>query len=182
MTFWARDNTIRDIILFGKHYTIPTEWFSAVNSICIILFSTVIILGSSLVKKIISTPTKIMIGLVLTASAYGILSYAGSLGNNHHRVHMLYLLSSIVIISVGELFISPMGLAMISKLAPRKLWGLCMGIWFLCIAAGNKASGLVGPLWEKWPHSRFWALLSCIVLGAFIVLAVLRKWLTKLSE
>ena len=64
-----------------------------------------------------------------------------------------------MVISLGELMLSPMGLSLVSKVAPARMRGLMMGGWFVATAIGNKLT-VIGILWTKWYHSSFWLLCS----------------------
>ena len=79
---------------------------------------------------------------------------------------------------MGELLLSPMGLSLVSKVAPFRLRGMMMGGWFVATAVGNKLTA-IGVYWTRWPHSVFFAVLAvmCFVVGT--LLAGLLKPLKK---
>lgn len=182
LVFWARENTIRDIVVFGHRYTIPTEWYSAINSGFVILFSLVTIFGFTGEKSKITTPVKVGVGLFLTALGYIILGVAALKGGDQGRVSSWYLISSIMVITIGEILISALGLAMVKRMAPSKFTGVFMGFFFFCIAAGNKASGAIGSLWNTWPHHAFWFLLAGILIVVMTIVLAMSKWIEKYSE
>ena len=74
----------------------------------------------------------------------------------------IWLIAAYMVISLGELMLSPMGLSLVSKVAPARMRGLMMGGWFVATAIGNKLT-VIGMLWTKWYHSSFWLL--CSLLG-----------------
>jgi proton-dependent oligopeptide transporter, POT family len=84
------------------------------------------------------------------------------------------LLGAYGVLTLGELMLSPMGLSLVSKVAPAKHRGLMMGGWFVATAIGNKLTQ-IGQLWDDMPHSSFWLLLS----GAAAVMAVVLMLLLK---
>src|SRR5262249_1875652 len=91
-----------------------------------------------------------------------------------HRVSPLWLVSAYAVISLGELMLSPMGLSLVSKVAPVRMRGLMMGGWFVATAIGNKLTA-IGLLWTRWYHSSFWLLCSLSALTmAGILLLLLR--------
>ena len=91
-----------------------------------------------------------------------------------YRVSPLWLLGAYGVLTMGELMLSPMGLALVSKVAPAHLRGVMMGGWFVATAIGNKLTQ-IGQLWDDMPHSSFWLLLSgCALVMAFVLLALLR--------
>ncbi len=129
-----------------------------------------------------STPTKMAIGMILTSASFLVL-YVGAkvgeatvTGSNPYnfKVSPAWLVAAYGVITVGELMLSPMGLALVSKVAPRRFRGLMMGGWFVATAIGNKLTQ-VGELWDDWLHSTFWLFLSaCALVMAFVLLALLR--------
>lgn len=94
------------------------------------------------------------------------------------RVSPFWLILAYAIISLGELMLSPMGLSLVSKVAPVRLRGLMMGGWFVSTAIGSKLTA-IGVYWEIWKQSSFFVLLGLMALGMTIVLWVLLKPLKK---
>ena len=125
-----------------------------------------------------STPGKMAIGMLLTCLAFLILAAAGKLGGDDGRVSPWWIIGAYGVISLGELMLSPMGLSLVSKVAPPHLRGLMMGGWFAATAIGNKLT-MIGLLWDKWPHSSFWFLLSMMALTMSILLLILLKPLKR---
>jgi POT family proton-dependent oligopeptide transporter len=91
-----------------------------------------------------------------------------------HRVSPFWLIAAYAVISLGELMLSPMGLSLVSKVAPARMRGLMMGGWFVATAIGSKLTA-IGLLWTQWHHSSFWMLcaLSALVMG-LVLLTLLR--------
>jgi proton-dependent oligopeptide transporter, POT family len=90
------------------------------------------------------------------------------------RVSPLWLVLAYMVISLGELMLSPMGLSLVSKVAPLRLRGFMMGGWFVATAIGNKLT-MIGVFWERWFQSTFFVILGTLALMmAFILLALLR--------
>jgi len=113
-----------------------------------------------------STPTKMVIGMFLTGLSFFIMHFAGKAGGDVGRVSPWWLISAYGVLTLGELMLSPMGLSLVSKVAPQRWRGLLMGGWFGAIAVGNKLTA-VGVYWNVWRHSTFFAILG----GAAIVMA-----------
>jgi POT family proton-dependent oligopeptide transporter len=90
------------------------------------------------------------------------------------KVSPLWLLLSYMVISLGELMLSPMGLSLVSKVAPIRMRGLMMGGWFVATAIGNKLT-MIGVYWERWMQSSFFIILGTMALiMAFVLLILLR--------
>lgn len=89
-----------------------------------------------------------------------------------------WLLLAYAIISLGELMLSPMGLSLVSKVAPIRMRGLMMGGWFVATAIGNKLT-MIGIYWSIWYQSNFFLVLGLMALVMAVVLAILLKPLKK---
>jgi POT family proton-dependent oligopeptide transporter len=87
-------------------------------------------------------------------------SYLG--GGGASKISMLWLIGYYLVITFGELCLSPMGLSLVTKLAPKRLVGLMMGGWFLSTAIGNKMSGFISGLE---PGTMMFVLLAIAILG-----------------
>jgi POT family proton-dependent oligopeptide transporter len=95
-----------------------------------------------------------------------------------YKVSPWWLILAYAIVTLGELMLSPMGLSLVSKVAPVRLRGLMMGGWFVATAIGN-ALTMIGVLWNEWLHSSFFALLGTMALVVAIVLVLLLRPLKK---
>ncbi|MQA31195.1 MAG: MFS transporter [Luteitalea sp.] len=91
-----------------------------------------------------------------------------------HRVSPLWLIIAYGVLSLGELMLSPMGLSLVSQVAPVRMRGLMMGGWFLATAMGNKLTA-IGRFWDLWSHAEFFIILASMALAmAIVLLAILR--------
>jgi POT family proton-dependent oligopeptide transporter len=141
-TFLAQNIVDRNL----SGWQFPTAWFQSVNSVAIIIFAPIIaaiwvMLGRRNANP--SIPRKFGLGLIFNAVAFGLLMYAlSSLVDSSGKIPFWTLFAVYVIQSVGELCLSPIGLSMVTKLAPVRLVGLGMGGWFLSTGIGNNLSGI----------------------------------------
>ena len=94
------------------------------------------------------------------------------------RVSPFWLILAYAIVTLGELMLSPMGLSLVSKVAPINIRGLMMGGWFVATAIGNKLTQ-IGVYWDIWLQSTFFLVLACMALVMAVVLAILLKPLKK---
>lgn len=94
------------------------------------------------------------------------------------RVSAFWLILAYAIVTLGELMLSPMGLSLVSKVAPIHLRGLLMGGWFVATAIGNKLTQ-IGVFWDIWLQSSFFLVLACMALFMAVVLFLLLKPLKK---
>lgn len=113
--------------------------------------------------KAVTTARKIFLGMIITAVSVFIVSLGSYLGGGGaSKISMAWLIWYYLIITTGELCLSPMGLSLVTKLAPKRLVGLMMGYWFLASAIGNKMSGFISGLE---PGTGVFVVLGCCMLG-----------------
>ncbi|MBL0152200.1 MAG: peptide MFS transporter [Chitinophagaceae bacterium] len=131
-----------------------------------------------------STPTKIAFGLLVSALSVLVMVAAVKAGHNGaEKVSVWWLIGSYGIVTIGELFLSPMGLSLVSKLSPVRITSLMMGGWFLSTSIGNKLSGILASKWDQYDDKSSYFWLNFILLGsAAVFLFVLLKWLNKVMK
>ncbi len=179
LTYWARDNTDRLLGGLLKEALDP-EVFAAINSYFVVVLTPVLVATFIRLRRRglePPTPAKIMIGMLLTAVSFAIMVVASLVaGSNSGVVSAAWVSVSYFVVTIGELCLSPLGLSMVTKLAPKNRGGLFMGIWCIATAVGNKLSGELGRLWKPWPHSHFFGILvGTSLLAAFLVAIQLRR-------
>ena len=133
-----------------------------------------------------STPAKMVLGMLLLGVSFYVLYGAARTGeatvasaeSYHYKVSPFWLIGCYAIATLGELMLSPMGLSLVSKVAPARLRGLMMGGWFVATAIGGKLT-MIGVYWNSWPHSTFFAVLGGMALVMAGVLLLLLKPLKK---
>ncbi|MHA1190226.1 MAG: POT-type proton-dependent oligopeptide transporter, partial [Alphaproteobacteria bacterium] len=111
----------------------------------------------------ISTARKIFLGMIITTISVLIMALGAKVGGDGAaKTGMMWLVMYYLIITFGELCLSPMGLSLVTKLAPKRLVGLMMGGWFLSTAIGNKMSGFISGLE---PGTMMFVVLALAILG-----------------
>jgi proton-dependent oligopeptide transporter, POT family len=161
-TFWARDNTLTSW---------PAERFQVFEPLGVILLSPLLValwMWLQPRRREPSTPVKMLLGVVLVASAFAMLAFAGMNGGDTGRVSAQWLIWANVLIAVGEICLSPMGLSLVNHLAPPRSRGVLMGGWFASLALGGYLAGYIGGNWDAMPHSRFFLM----VVGILVVTAL----------
>ena len=201
LTLFADRQTDRN--LFG--WEMPASYFQSVNPLAVIalapLFS--IIWGFLYVRKLEpSSPKKMAIGLTLVALGYLVIAIAVKGLGMEDKVSMWWLIGLYIIHTMGELCLSPIGLSMVSKLAPLRLSSLMMGTWFLANAAANKFAGTLSALIPPTPEAgsteplvypsfigfqitnlyEFFMLFIVMTGAAAAILFVLSSWLQKMMH
>jgi POT family proton-dependent oligopeptide transporter len=149
------------------------EDFGAINAVCIILFSPLMMMLWNYLGRRGREPSSVtkMIGaMFITGLAFLVMVAAGKSGGDEGRVSPFWLVGCYALLTVAELWLSPIGLSLTSKLAPVKYRGLWMGFWFMATAVGNKLVHVTGQYVEKYPPSQVFLILVVSSVGAAIVL------------
>lgn len=138
-----------------------------------------------------SAPKKIGLGMFVAACGYLIMILA-SLGQaspaalngtvSSDPVVPTYLMSTYLVLTFAELLLSPMGISFVSKVAPPKLKGLMMGLWFASTAVGNYLSSIPGLLWKRVPLEVNWIILMALCVIAGVVMFSMLKKLEAATE
>ena len=129
-------------------------------------------------KKEPSTPTKIAFGLLISALSVLIMVAAVNIGNNGaEKVSVWWLVANYGVITIGELFLSPMGLSVVSKLSPKNITALMMGGWFLSTSIGNKLSGVLASMWDTYDNKAdfFWVNFGLLIFATVLMFALVKK-------
>ena len=164
---------------FGRSY--PASWFQSVNSLFIILFAPVIAwIWVRLGRRNPSSPAKFTLGLVLLASGFAVMIGAGLASASGQLVSPMWLVLFYFLQTMGELCLSPVGLSAMSTLAPERISGLIMGVWFLAASVGNKIAGRVGGLYESFSLPVIFAANTVFVLVFAIVLGLLIRPIARM--
>ena len=169
-------------------YTITPQKFQHFNPIFIVFLTPVVIGIFTALRnkgKEPSAPKKIGYGMLITAVGFGVLIAAslgltspGELngGVSDNLISPYWLINCYLILTIAELFLSPIGISFVSKVAPPKYKGMAQGGWFAATAIGNAAAGFIGYFWDRIELWQFFAILVglCLISAAFIF-AVLKR-------
>jgi POT family proton-dependent oligopeptide transporter len=156
---------------------ISTELFQSINPFFIIIFTPLVVGFFAWLRqrgKEPSTPSKIAWGMVITAIST--LFMIGAVFVSHGgtlKVSPMWLVGTYAVITVGELFLSPMGLALVSKLAPVRVTALMMGGWYLATSIGNKLAGVLAGFWDRIPLLGIFSINFVAALVAALAIAVM---------
>lgn len=167
MQLWADRNTDWHLIP-GVNFEIPSTWFQSFNPFFIFLLAPLLDLFWAFQnrrKKEPSSVTKMAIGCVLLGFAFIVMIFgANAIGDGKGSVW--WLVSCIFILTLGELYLSPVGLSLVSKTAPRRIVSMMMGMWFLSSFFGNYLSGYIGTFYNEMSKEGFFMLLSVLGFAA----------------
>jgi len=130
----------------GSHFVIPSGWLQSINPAFVIIFSPVVAwIWVALARRHLnpSAPAKFAIGVILMGTGFLVMFAASSIVAHGSKVLPYWLILTYLFHTFGELCLSPVGLSYTTKLAPKRLVGQMMGMWFLSLSLGNLAAGLV---------------------------------------
>ena len=149
--------------------TIPLPWFVALPSLLVLVIAPVQIVLLPRIQRRLGIYPLVASGLVATSLAFAVLIPADWLCHTR-LVGMGWLLACHLLLVVGETLVAPLGLALVLKLAPPRLLGVVMGVWFVSCAAGYWLAGEVGALWFSFSPTAGMILLTLLpLLGACVV-------------
>ncbi len=165
---WIDSGIDRGIDLFGWSAQIPTTWFLAFNPFMIFLFTPFVVAlwarqaarGSEP-----STVTKMALGCFGVTAANLIYALA-AVHAGSAQASWLWVVCAIAIYTVGELYLSPVGLSLVTKIAPVRLLSMLMGIWLATSFTGGFLAGFLGSFWSRTPHIEFFLMIAAIAAGA----------------
>ena len=194
LTTFARD--------FVKSEQIATEIWQALNPLYVIILTPIVMgIFAALVRKGkgVSTPRKIALGMLIAGMAYlflvvlsvvnhypsgteframdaSTMAAAGLHKQGYWVMFVLYFF-----LTVAELFISPLGLSFVSRVAPRHMAGLCQGLWLAATAVGNLFIFLGPIMYNAWPIWICWTVFLSVCLVSMGVMFGMVKWLERVT-
>jgi proton-dependent oligopeptide transporter, POT family len=173
IALWADDYTDRTINLFVWHGEIPVTWFQAFNPFMIFAFTPFIIaLWARQARRGAepSSVTKMSLGCFGVALANLIMVGAAWQAGGAPDASWLWLLGYFVIITIGELYLSPIGLSLVSKVAPARTISMMMGVWLGTSFVGNFIAGWLGSFWSTMDKMHFFLMIAGVAAFAGLVI------------
>ncbi len=188
--FWgAYEQAGSTLNLFADRYVhlellgvkLYASWFVSVQAAFVILLSPIFAwLWVKLGPRQPSSPAKFALALFFIGLAFVLLIPAGALAQGGVKVSALWLVATYFIEELGELCLSPVGLSVVTKLAPTRVVGLLMGVFFLSNALGNKLAGWSAGFISTTPLPTLFGVTAAVTLGAAAVMFVLIKPVQRL--
>jgi POT family proton-dependent oligopeptide transporter len=165
-------------------YEFPSTWFLSMNALFIISLAPVfawvwVRLGRRGQEP--SNAVKFGIGLVLVGGGFAILVPASLLAEQGVKVSPLWLTLVYLLHTCGELSLSPVGMSAMSTLAPIRIGGLVMGVWFLALSVGNYLGGTIARFYEALPLPMLFGAVAAFGITAGIVMFLIARPITRLE-
>ena len=173
LTLFADRHTQLEV--FG--FSFPSSWFQTVQPVFVILLAPVFAwLWIRLGTMEPSVPAKFGLGLLFMSLSFFVLVPAGLLASTEGvRVSPWWLVASYAVSELGELCVSPVGLSAVTKLAPVRILGLMMGVWFLSNAFGNKLAGYAAGFVSSMPLQQLFGTVAGMLAAAAVLMFILLK-------
>jgi POT family proton-dependent oligopeptide transporter len=177
IALWAKDYTDRTINLGFWAVEIPVTWFQSFNPFMIFAFTPFIVaLWSWQARRNAepSTVTKMALGCFAVALANLLMVMAAGQASGG-AASWLWLLGFFVIVTIGELYLSPIGLSLVSKVAPASILSMMMGVWLATSFTGNFIAGWLGSFWSSMDKGEFFLMIALVAAAAGAVILAFNR-------
>ncbi|WP_251859747.1 peptide MFS transporter [Clostridium sp. Marseille-Q2269] len=171
-------------------FTMPVPWLTSVNAIFCVVFSPILaniwVKLSNTKKGDLSVPTKMGFGLILAGASFITLilgiSTLGGVTDGSKQMNILFIIVAYFLLTLGELFLSPIGMAMFNKLAPAKYGSFAMGAWYLSFFFSNLISGRLAGFTDTMGYTEIFGFIAGVVIVFGVILILLRNGLLRLMS
>jgi POT family proton-dependent oligopeptide transporter len=179
LQLWADQKT--DWVFLG--FEVPSSWFQAFNPFMIFIIAPIldIFWGRQARKgKEPSSVTKMGIGCILCGGAYILMFLAAQAVPGSEKASVLWLVATVLVFTLGELYLSPIGLSLVTKVAPKPIMSMMMGLWFLSSFFGNYMTGYLGMFYETMTKGSFFLMLTAMGISTGLIFFAIRKPMQKI--
>ncbi|HET9929361.1 MAG TPA: peptide MFS transporter [Polyangiaceae bacterium] len=181
MQSWADEHT-RWPTVFG--FQIPSTWFQSWNPLLIIMLAPLLDMfwaWQSRARKEPSTLSKMSLACFILGSSFIVMIVGAELVGDG-KGSLFWPLFCTFLLTIGELYLSPIGLSLVSKVAPARIVSLMMGLWFFSSFLGNFLSGYIGVFYTRWSKEAFFLLLTGLGFAAGLAMLTLKKPMSAAIE
>ena len=178
LQLWADQSTRWQF--FG--FNVPSTWYQAFNPLVIFMFAPLMNMFWGWQDKRGQEPssvTKMGIGCMLLGGAFVVMIAASKAVGAGERGSLLWLLATTWLVTIGELYLSPIGLSLVTKVAPARMVSMLMGMWFLSSFFGNYLAGFIGGFYETMSKDAFFTMLLAMGIGAGLIFFAANKPLRR---
>jgi POT family proton-dependent oligopeptide transporter len=163
-------------------FDIPSTWFQSFNPVMILMFAPLLSwvwLRQARKGREPSSVSKLGIGCYLLGAGYFVMIAAARAVPEGTRGSVLWLVGTTFLLTIGELYLSPVGLSLVVKVAPKRIVSMMMGMWFLSNFFGNYMTGYLGTFYDIMPKQRFFLMLGLIGVSTGTAFTLIRRPLEK---
>ncbi len=182
IALWADSYTDRSVNLLFWNAEIPVTWFQAFNPFMIFAFTPFIVglwARQARAGREPSSVTKMAIGCFGVALANLLMAFAAIHASEAAKASWIWLFFYFAIITIGELYLSPVGLSLVSKVAPARMLSLMMGVWLATSFVGNFGAGWLGSYWSSMAKPAFFVMIAGVAALAGLSIALMNKPLRR---
>jgi POT family proton-dependent oligopeptide transporter len=183
LQFWAENKVnLRVLGWLGIDWEMPSTWFQAVNPVFIFVLTMVINPFWAYLQRRGKDPSsvaKMAIGCFLLGVSFLIMVGGGRVVDSGQKASFGWLVGCSFLLTLGEIYLSPVGLSLVTKISPPRIVSMMMGMWFLSSFFGNYLSGYLATFANKMSSSSFFLLLASISLATGVLMIVLYMPLKK---
>jgi POT family proton-dependent oligopeptide transporter len=159
-------------------FLVPSTWLQSFNPIMIICFAPLLGLLWQWQNRRGKEPNSVLkmaIGCFLCAAGYFAMAGLAQAITDGSKINPLLIAGSVALFTLGELYLSPIGLSLVTKLAPVRMVSMLMGLWFLSSFFGNYLAGAIGAYYDRMSQTNFFIMVAMMaVAGAVLFLAAYR--------
>ncbi len=160
--------------------TIPSTWLQTFNPLFIFMFAPILMrIWQKQGDKQLSSIAKMAVGCFLLGLGFIFLIYVTRDFSDATQISFLWFIPCMLVVTLGELFFSPIGLSLVTKVAPPKVAGLMMGWWFFTTGLGNYFGGYLGTFYNEMSKTEFFTMLLFLGLAVGAFIFILQKPLKK---
>lgn len=179
LNLFAQRSTNRDVLGFK----LPASWFQFVPSFFVVTLAGAFAwIWLKMGKREPSSPAKFSMGLLGVGLGFALLVPAAAIAAGGALVSPWWLVGTYLLHTLGELCLSPVGLSAMTKLAPVRVAGLMMGLWFVSISIGDYLAGKAASVYESMALTSLFGLVAAIAIGGAVVMVVLIKPTVRLMS
>lgn len=180
---WADTSVDRGI---GFSAVVPVTWFQSLNPLMVFILTPLLVARWTRLAERGSEASSVMkmtAGALLVALAYFLISAVAYWADTHgQQASWLWLTGFLIVMTVGELFILPVGLGFFGRLAPEGLRATTIAIWYSAGFFGNLLAGWLGTLWSPLGHAGFFLVASGVVAIAALLLLLIAPWARRIER
>jgi len=183
VALWADQSVDRSVT---ATLSIPVTWFQSLNPLLIFLLTPVLVMRWTRQARLgreLASGVKMSVGAAIVGLSYLFVA-ATALWSQHHAVRASWpwLVLFLIAMTVGELYILPVGLGLFGRLAPKGLKATTIAVWFSAGVLGNLFAGWLGTLWSPLSHGLFFAIIGAVALTAALLFALLAPAVTSVEK
>lgn len=178
MQSWADEQTVWPTV-FG--WTLPSTWFQSFNPFFIILLAPILDMfwrWQSRTGKEPSSVSKMAIGCIVLGLSF-VVMIVGAKVVGGGKGSLFWPAFCTLLLTIGELYLSPIGLSLVTKVAPVRIVSMMMGFWFISSFFGNTLSGYIGVFYDRWPKEQFFGFLTLLGVATGLAMWAFNRPLKK---